>query len=251
VVTPLRKFRHLNQVICERLAGRLPHTRLNIYELYEDVVAHHLEQSGASVVADIGGGHSCPYAKRRPEGSAVKLVAVDLSLEAMSRNSDVDEKRVADVTKHLPFDDEEVDLLTSRSVLEHLDNIDAFIAESARVLRRGGYSIHLFTGKFAWFALLNRMLNRRIARKLLFWLHPESRNRGGHPAVYDRCYSSAIRRVVERHGLEVVHLNLSYGTNYCYFFVPLFLLVSLYEIALQTLRLRNLAATLVVVARRA
>ncbi|MGH2701152.1 MAG: methyltransferase domain-containing protein [Actinomycetota bacterium] len=38
---------------------------------------------------------------------------------------------------------------TSRSVLEHLDDVEAFVAEANRVLFPGGYTVHLFVGRFA------------------------------------------------------------------------------------------------------
>jgi ubiquinone/menaquinone biosynthesis C-methylase UbiE len=247
----LHNFGRLNQDVCERLARYLPHTRINIHSQYVDVVATRIESSDPRLILDVGGGNACPYAKRRPSDRSVKLVAVDLSLDAMRHNTDVDEKRVGDAMGSLPFADGEVDLLTSRCVLEHVSDIDRFLAESARILRRGGYSIHLFTCKFAWFAVLNRLLDHRFSKRVLYVLHPESRNKGGFPAVYDRCYYSGVIHAAEQNGLEVIDVFVSYGTNYCYFFVPLFILVSLYEILLQALKLRNLAATLVIVTRKA
>lgn len=247
----INRFAARNRAICERLAGILPHTRVNIFNAYNDLVVGLLQDPQIHLVADMGAGNYTPWAHRRPQDRHLQLIGVDVSEEAMERNVVVDKKVVANITGKLPFEGGEVDLITSRSVLEHLEDVEAFVAEANRVIRDGGHTIHLFTGKFAWFALVNRLLNNRVAKRVLYLLHPDSRDKGGFPTHYDHCYHSAIRSVFQRNGFEIIDIRLAYGTNYAYFFVPLFLLVSLYEMALQASRLKNLAATLVVVARKA
>lgn len=47
----------------------------------------------------------------------------------------------ADVTKGLPFDDGAFDVVLANQVIEHVSNIDTFISEIFRILRKGGYAI--------------------------------------------------------------------------------------------------------------
>lgn len=246
----LRWFLTKNRAICERLAGFLPHTKTNIFEAYEDIVISRLQDPQVHLVADMGAGNYTPWSDRRPQQRQLELIGVDISEEAMERNAALDKKVVANITEKLPFEDGEVDLITSRSVLEHLEDVQGFVTEANRVLRDGGHTAHLFTGGFAWFALLNRLLNNRLAKRLLYLLHPDSRLKGGFPTHYDRCNYTAIRLVFKRSGFDILDIRVAYGTNYTFFFVPLFLLVSIYEMALLALRLRNLAATYVVIARK-
>ena len=44
----------------------------------------------------------------------------------------------------IPFEDERFDVITTSAVLEHVRNLDAMVAESARVLRPGGLAFHSF-----------------------------------------------------------------------------------------------------------
>lgn len=48
----------------------------------------------------------------------------------------------------LPFGDAEFDLILSSEVLEHVMNYDSFVAESHRVLRPEGLSLHIFPGRW-------------------------------------------------------------------------------------------------------
>jgi ubiquinone/menaquinone biosynthesis C-methylase UbiE len=222
---------------------------VSIGDKYVDTVARHL-RPGATVV-DVGGGKRCSYGARRPSEGSVRIIAVDLSEESMEGNTDVDERRVADVVRAgLPFGAEEVDLVTSRSVLEHLQDVERFAAESARVLKPGGHSIHLLPGRFGLFALINAVLPHRVARALLFSLRPSMIGIGGYPVRYDRCSYRELKDVFERQGHDV-HVEPSYfGAQYFEFLFPLFAAVSAYEWACRALGLKQLAPRLLVVARK-
>jgi ubiquinone/menaquinone biosynthesis C-methylase UbiE len=204
------------------------------------------------VVVDVGGGKACPFAHFRKEGSRTRIVAVDCSEEELRENEDVDEKVVADVTRGLPFPDASVDMVVSRSVLEHLRDVRSFVAEARRVLKEGGYFIHLFPCRFAPFAVINRALPHAVSRKILYSLVPETKGIGGFPAVYRDCYHSAMRRVLEDGGFEIEEMITSYYQSpYFSFFLPLYLLSAAYEALVRALGAKNLCAYLLVVAKKA
>jgi SAM-dependent methyltransferase len=247
-----RTFLQANKGLCAILERSLPQAEPDIHAVYETRVATYLSTlpAGAKVV-DVGGGRKCDFAKYRSPRSGIKLIAVDISAEELEHNADVDETRVADVTKELPFDDEAVDLIVSRSVLEHLQNSELFIENSARILKRGGYAIHVFPSKYAPFAMINRLLPNSISKWLLHILIPGSEGRLGFRAYYDRTYMSGMKRIIKRYDFEIIDVEVSYyQAGYFNFFVPFFLLNVLYELIVYALRLENLAATVIVVARK-
>jgi ubiquinone/menaquinone biosynthesis C-methylase UbiE len=247
----LGRFLELNRRICRALEEYFPQAKLDVYGLYNEAVAKRMNSTPGQIVADVGGGKSCSFAKHRVSNAGTKIIAVDVSEEELKGNLDVDEARVADVTRELPFSPEEVDLIASSSVLEHLSNLEGFIANSGYALKSGGYSIHYFPCKFAPFAVINQLLPRVVSRKLLFSLRPEMKGVGGFPAFYDNCYYSAITALLEKHGFDVVDVRFSYYQSpYYFFFVPLFLLSALYELIISSLKVKNLSAYMLVVARK-
>lgn len=245
-------FVRLNRRTCERLAGALPHTRVDVFARYDDTVAKLIAQRPAQLVVDVGAGHLCPYADQIASSTRPRIVGVDLSPQAMDGNTALDETRIADVTAEgLPFVESEVDIVTSRSVLEHLSDLERFVIESARVLKPGGYSIHLLSGGLAPFAIVNRVVPEALSQRALYALHPASRGAGGQRTSYDHCHYRPLLEMFRRNGHDPIDIYANFGSDYLYFFAPLFVLESLYLMTIQALRLKSLAVSYLVVARRA
>jgi SAM-dependent methyltransferase len=174
-----------------------------------------------------------------------------VSLADLQENTAVDIRVVGDIILEMPFRHNCVDLTVSRSVLEHLSDLEGFIANSQQILKNNGYMIHLFPSKFAPFAIINQLLPKKLSKRILHLFRPEARGIGGFPAIYDRCYYSAILTLLGRHDFELIDAWVSYYQSmYFGFFAPLFLVIGLYEMMLQLLGWKNLGAYVLVVARR-
>jgi SAM-dependent methyltransferase len=248
----LTTFFGWNRRASDALSSRLPHARVNPRDEYARTVARVMNaQPTPAVVADVGGGKSCPFAGLRDAGKDIRIVAVDISADELAGNVDVDEKRVANITRELPFGDGEVDLVVSSSVLEHLKDVEPLVVESHRVLRDGGHSIHLFPGKFAPFAIANQFLPDGVAEKALRMVYPGSEGILGFEAHYDRCYVSAMRTLHERAGFDIADLRVSYyQSNYFAIFLPAFVLSAGYELIVRALGTKDLAAYVLMTARK-
>jgi ubiquinone/menaquinone biosynthesis C-methylase UbiE len=247
----LSRALHVNHRWSMAVEDRLPQARTNLQHRYELVVARYANARPHQVVVDAGGGRQCPFAKHLDPAAAARIVAVDIDEAALDANDEVDETRVADASRFLPFADAEVDLVVSRSMLEHLVDTSAFARETYRVLKPGGHTIHVFPSKYAPFSLLNRLLPRSLSSKALHVLVPDSKGSLGFPAFYDRTYAGGMTRVLEQSGLEVVDLQVSYyQASYFAFFVPLYMLNAAYELLVSRLGLTDLAAIVLVVARK-
>lgn len=244
-------FLAANRRLSLTLAHLWPGGRQDVITHYRQAVAAAIRSRPGQVVADVGGGRSLDY-RDHVERGAAHIVAVDVSAEELAENRDVDEKRVADVTRRLPFADDEVDLITSSSVLEHLPDVGGFLDEAARVLRPGGRMIHLFPSRYASFALLNRVLPERLKRRLLFTLYPNTEGLCGFPAHYDRCYYGAIVRECRRRGFAVEKVEVTYygASDYYRVFFPAFLVSWIWELLAGAAGARNLAAAVLLQARR-
>jgi len=249
----LAEFFNWNRRVCEWIEEHvLPvgFTRSfnRAYEaVMEDAMAERPDQS----VLDIGGGKKCFVAGLRKPECNTRIVALDVDEDELRLNEDVDARLVGDATRALPFGRNSFDIVTSRSLLEHLADTGAFIRDAERVLKPGGRFIHLCPGKFAPFAMFNHMLPDAVARRLLYAFHPNFEAECGFKAFYDGTYPSAMARKLESSGFEIVEIRRRYYQSIYYnFFVPLYLVFVLYDLAVYALGIRDLAAQLLIIARK-
>lgn len=245
-----RRLLKANQRAARRIERRLPPARSELRASYVETVARHMnERPEPTLVVDVGSGRESAFARRRQAGRHITVVGLDASDEELRFNEDVDERRTADLGGRLPFADGEVDVLASSSVLEHLRDTEPLVRESARVLAPGGYAVHMFPSRWAPFAVANRLLPRRAAERLLRLAMPWSR--GGFLAYYDRCSASAMARLHEECGFEVVEVRAGYyQAEYFDAVLPLYLAAALWDLVTHALGARALAATVLLVARR-
>lgn len=247
----LWEFVRLNQRLSARARPTLVGRPEQLAERYLDRIAALMAQHGPEVVVDVGGGRSCLFAASRPKGTATRIVAVDVAAEELALNDDVDETIVADASAGLPFPDESVDLIASRVTLEHLPDVGGFVRETARVLRPGGWCVHLFAGRNAPYALVNRALPPALSSRLIHLLVPGSEGVLGFRAYYDRCAPLAIEQVLRSTGFGNVTVEVGYEQAFYFdFFLPLYVLAALYDAAVRTLGLRELGSLVLVSAQK-
>lgn len=250
-MNPARAFLRANQALALRISRLFPHARFDIFAYYDDAVVAAARDLKGGVIADVGGGKSCSWAHRVQSADRPRIIAVDISEEELALNQDVDETRVADATNRLPFADGEVDLLVSRTVVEHVADNDAFAREALRVLKPGGRSIHMFPGRYAHYAIIARVVPFRLALWLLHLLRPESKGIVEFQVHYDRTTPSAMGKILRGAGFEDVRFRVSYFASlYFDWFLPLFLVSMAWEVFCSSFRLRNLAAYVLYSARK-
>jgi ubiquinone/menaquinone biosynthesis C-methylase UbiE len=245
-------FLRLNRRLSAAVQARLQDPASNLYRRYDEVVARSVPRSPDAVVVDVGAGRGCSFVHRLPaRASRARVVAVDVSPEELAANRDVDETRVADIAHGLPFEDGQVQLIASRTVLEHVPDVDAFFRQAARVLAPGGLSIHLIPSRYSLFAIAARLLPFGPTKGLLHRLYPQTKEVIEFPVFYNRCFPAGIEDSLERQGFQAVRIEVSYNqTDYFAAFFPAYLLCLLYESIVRRLGLRNLAAYMLVVAER-
>lgn len=73
-------------------------------------------------------------------GRVLKIGQRDLSRKTLSVKREL---------YRIPFPDETFDISFSESTIEHVENLDDFVSEAARVTKSNGLSIHYFPSKFA------------------------------------------------------------------------------------------------------
>jgi ubiquinone/menaquinone biosynthesis C-methylase UbiE len=245
----LHRFLQANR----RLSTRFDRRRdTALYARYDDDVADALSSiTEGGLVADIGGGRTCSFADRLIRTHDVKIVAVDLSADELAANSTAHETRVADVSRHIPFADSEVDLLVSRTLLEHVPDVETAAREMARVLKPNGQTLHLLPCRYALFAIVARIIPFDLAKRLLHMAIPESRGVVEFDVFYDHGHPRELERVFSSAGFREVDIEYTWDqTAYFHAFFPLFLLVLFYQRLAELCRLRILASYAIVRAIR-
>ncbi|WP_052664309.1 class I SAM-dependent methyltransferase [Nitriliruptor alkaliphilus] len=249
--TWLTAFVEANRRRSKRLERRLPHTRPRLHVRYARTVARYADKRPDRVVVDLGAGRASHFVALQDPRSTAEIVGVDVDGGELALNEEVDSRVVVAPGAPLPFADASVDLVVSRSVLEHIAGVEATLAEAHRILVPGGRTIHVFASKRAPFSLLNRVLPGRASSWLLRNLVPGSDGRLGFPAHYEHCTASQMEQVLRRQGFEVERTEVSYyQSDYFGFLLPLYALSVVYERIVRAFGRRDLAATVLIVARK-
>ncbi len=252
-MSPIARFLTANRRMSKFVEDRLPAGfRHHLHTLYKYEVAALVNRRPGQVVLDIGGGKDCPFLPFVSDPAAHLIVAVDYSADELRRNRALDRKIVADAAAAaFPFRNGAVDILASRSVVEHLHDNAAFFANCARVLRPGGVLAHAFPCKFTPFSVINQLVPNWLARRLLAYFHPQWQDECGFPAYYDHCYFSAMRALLARNGFENAKFTFRYYQSIYYdFFFPLYIVMLSYDLLVWRLGIRNLACAILVTAER-
>ena len=243
----LQSFFQANRSLAIRLTRYLPQATTHPFLLYEEMVVRYMHQFPQPVILDVGGGTECCFSKHKPPGG--RIISVDISSAQLAQNRDADLLMLADVTRDIPLPDGSVDLVVSRAVMEHLTSPRAFLHHAYRVLKPGGYCIHVFPCRFALFATINRGLPQHLPRKFLSTFQPDIHEKGGFPAYYRQCYPSAMKRLLQQGGFQIREMVPYYFQSvYFDFFLPFFLVSALYELA--TRGWVDLAAFLLIAAKK-
>ncbi len=248
----LRRLIDWNFALSNRIDRLLPYRfRSQLKPIHENLVVSLMNRRPDQAVLDVGGGHLCPFARRRSPGLNTTVYGTDILESQVRNNRDVDGGIVADAGRSLPFKDGAFDMVVTRTLIEHLPHNETFLAETGRVLKPGGYSVHVFPGKFAPFALLNVALPDAVARKLLFFFFPHWREEGGFKSFYHNCYYPRITNLLKQSGFEIAEIQLRYYQS-IYFkpIFPIYLLSLLYDLTLWVFHVKPLSSELLVIGRK-
>ena len=230
---------------------RLP-SDTTLWQLFEkEAEALIRELPDGAVVLDLGGGRRCVYARAVDPPGRVNLIAIDASPEELALNQDVTVKHVADVAAGLPMPDASADLILSRALLEHVDDVPSSIRHMARVLKPGAVALHFVPCRYSLFGIAARLLPFRQLVWLMHRVMPHTRDTVGFPVHYDHCYPQALEREFRSARFSDVRLETTWACpGYFAAVYPLFLLHALYEQIVRRLGAWRLAAYVVVRAVR-
>lgn len=161
-------------------------------ERFEALAAPAL-RPGATIL-DVGSGRD-PVLVPADRPAGVTYIGLDVSAHELEHApaGSYDEVVVTDVAAFVPALAGRCDLIVSWQVFEHVDDLAAAVAHLRTYLRPDGRLVAMLSGRFAPFAVANRMLPTRVSNAIASRvLRVPSED--VFPARYDRCHASALRR---------------------------------------------------------
>jgi SAM-dependent methyltransferase len=221
----LRRLVELNFALSDRLEpSHVEETHAYRQFDYHGTIA--LLEGGPKRVIDVGAGKTFHFGNVLSQREDIYVIGLDIDATEMAGNVSLKEKIGCDVCTELPVEDASIDVILARATIEHLHDVSGFLTLAHRKLRPGGKLIVTFPGRWAFFAILNRIIPTRITRQLLHQLVPHSDGFLGFRAYYDQSTYRTFSRAAHAAGFtELVGYPSFYGTGYFRFFTPLFLMV--------------------------
>ncbi len=217
----------------ERLAEKYFGDAEHPYATFENAVRRHLR--AGDTLLDAGCGHGAPVL-RKFIGSAAKLIGVDLvdfdtgvpGLQLINR----------DLTD-TGLDDACVDVIMSRSVMEHITDPPATYREMSRVLRPGGHFVFLTGNMWDYAAIIAKLVPNRYHP----WIVARTQGRQERD-TFPVAYKTNTRRAVDKFArdarFEIVSFEyLGQYPAYFLFNGPLFLMATGYEKAISKVSALN------------
>jgi len=252
MATPVRRFIEWNRRVSrwERtlMARAVPACAIDgPYDFHEHVLPG-LLRAGQRVL-DVGGGKHPGISLQTKRELGLHVVGLDVSEAELAQApaGAYDAIVVGDASSvEIPG---RYDLVFSRSVIEHVEDPRAVIANLAGVLASGGIMAHVVPCRNAPFAIVNRRLGNRLARRLLFAIFPEKEEHSGFQVHYRDCTPSRLARICRECELEVVQVTPYYNSGYTSFFAPLYTVEMLRQALMCSLRQEDLAESFSIVAR--
>ena len=210
---------------------------------------YRLVQPGMRVL-DVGGGKWPLIDQITKQRLNLTITGLDISANelAAAPPGSYDRTIVGDVASVVLA--ERYDLILSQTVLEHVRDTRAAIANLSSALAEGGIMAHSLPCAYAGYTLLSRLLGNRLGPRLLWALYPESRSTSGFRAYYRECTPRRMQRVCEEAGLEQIEITPFFASEYFRFFVPLYAAELARQLLLMRLGAENLCETFTVVARK-
>jgi len=200
-------------------------------------------------VLDVGGGKYPAISPQTKRELDLQVDGLDISEEELAQApaGAYDSVIVGDIGRvHITG---KYDLVFSRTLLEHVANTPAAIANLAGALLPNGVMAHVVPCRNAPFAILNRALGNRLGRSVLFAVFPEKKRNSGFRAYYRDCTPTRLSRLCRENGLHVVQVIPYYNSDYTSFFAPLYTIEMLRQVATCKLGLENFCEGFTILSR--
>jgi len=194
------------------------------YHDFEKLILDHIQPHFS--VLDVGCGRTAPNLVKLV-GRAKKLYGIDLvefdhpGMDIVLTNHDV--------CNMSSISDGSIDLIYSRSVMEHVKNPSVAYGEIHRVLKPGGFYIFLTPSFYDYASIISHLVPNRFHPKIVAWTEGRQED-DVFPAYYKVNTWRAVKRLSKAAHFEIVSFSyLGQHPSYFNFSRTLFFIGSIYQ----------------------
>lgn len=193
----------------------------------------------SSVVLDLGAGRgalmegaeSFPLSLARLRGRVARVYGCDVDPVVMS-NRFLDEARLIGADGALPFSDESFDLIFCDWVIEHVEDVNAFVSEIGRVLKPGGWFCARTPNRWGYVAVGARIVPEAMHHAVLKRVWPARQEQDVFPKFYRLNTLRAIGRAFDERAWTNCSYSCASTTTYSGGSALLYTLIDLYQYGL-------------------
>ena len=237
-------------------AGELAHglELSSLFRSFPGVIGGLITSCGATSVMEIGAGRDPLFTAAQVEAAGVaRYVLNDIDPAELALAPPEFPQACFDICGSVPFDaPTDLDLVFSRSVIEHLTDTATAYRNIHAMLRPGGVMFHFYPTLYALPFVVNRVLPEAAADRVLRVVRPRDRDQSPKfPASYRMCRSTMrVESAVRGLGFSDVSIKPFYTHAY-YRRIPMIHQVHLRAAGLyERLDWRALSSYAVLVARK-
>jgi len=143
------------------------------------------------------------------------------------------------------------DLIVSIALLEHVQDNTVSFAHMHKALRAQGCIIHYASSKYHPYSLILRCSGPKIQKWLIKTFRPWAERTTGYPVFFDKCSPKEMKRISKNLGFSQIRIIPFFGANdYFRFFIPAYILVTLWENICRRLRWEQFCSGFIIVANK-
>ena len=128
------------------------------------------------------------------------------------------------------------DLIVSKSLLEHTEDNKQVLDNLYSCLKPKGMMVHYIPSKYHPYSTILRIVGPKLQLKIIKSLRPWALPLSGYRAYFSYCSPGQMKRLLKDVGFVNIEITTFYGAkDYFKFFLPLFVLIALYDNIMRVL----------------
>jgi SAM-dependent methyltransferase len=192
------------------------------WDHYESTILDLSRQFGLRRVCEIGGGRDPLFSTAQAARHGIDLIVNDIDAGELALTPAGLRTARFDIAGDLSEPDVTrggYDLMVSRMVFEHVDDVERAWTNIHDLLAPGGVALAFFPTLWAPVFAINHILPEKLSRAIVHALYPARRDGGGDPkfpAFYDWCRGSKrqLGPMLNRAGFNDIHIQRFWGHGY-------------------------------------